>query len=107
MFQEGTHSLKKFLCIINCHNLTMDGIGNAMSHSDGLPLPTSIIKCYEECDGGFLISNSSNIHIHNLEFRHCSGHYTLNKHYHFAGSWILVSVQGISLSQVVVNKTMG
>ena len=58
-FQEGTHSLKKFLHIVNCHNLTITGSGNALHHSDGLPLPTSIIKCYREYDGGFLISNSS------------------------------------------------
>ena len=62
-FQEGTHSLKKFLHIVNCHNLTITGSGNALHHSDGLPLPTSIIKCYREYDGGFLISNSSIVYL--------------------------------------------
>ena len=107
LFQEGTHSLKKFLHIVNCHNLTITGSGNALHRSDGLPLPTSIIKCHREYDSGFLISNSSNICIHNLEFRFCSGHYTLTKRYNFTGSLVFLSVQGICLSQILVNKSMG
>lgn len=108
LFQVGTHSLKKFLHIVNSHNLTIAGNGNALRHRDGLPLPTSVIKCYREYDGGFLISNSSNIHIHNLEFRFCSGHYTLRtKRYQFTGSLVFLSVQGVCLNQIVVNKSMG
>ena len=107
LFQEGTHSLKKFLHIVNCHNLTIAGNGNALHRRGGLPLPTSVIKCYREYDGGFLISNSSNVSIHNLEFRFCSGNYTLTKRYHFTGSLVLLSVEDICLSQIVVNKSMG
>lgn len=106
LFQEGTHSLKKFLYIANCHNLTIAGNGNALhDRSDtGLPLPTSVVKCYREHEGGFHISNSSNIRIHNLEFRFCSCRYTC---YSFTGSLFFLKVKDIYLSQIVVNKTMG
>ena len=110
LFQKGTHFLKNFLRITNCHNITMAGSGNAQRHSDGLPLPTSIIECYREYDSGLFVINSSNIRIHNLEFRFCSGRYNYTSKYHqlqFAGSLVFLFVQNVLLSHVVVNKTMG
>ena len=106
LFQKGIHHLQKFLYISNCHNFTLAGNGSALHHGDGLSQPTSIINCSREHDSGLYISNSSIIHIHNLELRFCSGHYTLNKH-NFTGSLVFLYVQDVSLSQVVVNKPKG
>lgn len=106
-FQNGTHLLKKFLHISNCHNLTMEGDGNTQDDGNGLPQPTAIINCSGKHASAIMIANSSNIFIRNLEFRHCSGHYTIRKRYHFVGSLVFLYVQNIHLTKVVVNKTMG
>ena len=81
LFQEGFHSLHEFINISNCHNFTMAGHGSAQHNINGLPQPTSIISCKgaSDSDTGLSISNSSNISIHNLEFRFCTGKYTLEK----------------------------
>ena len=109
LFQEGFHSLHEFINISNCHNFTMAGHGSAQHNINGLPQLTSIISCKgaSDSDTGLSISNSSNISIHNLEFRFCTGKYTLEKNYHYSGSLILHFGYNITLHQVVVNKTIG
>ena len=107
VFQEGIHSLDRFLNFSNCYNFTMAGNGNAQHDSDGIPQPTSIISCSGVLDTGLFISNSRNVHIHNLEFKFCSGYYTLKERYDFAGSLTFYKVQNMSLDQVVVNCTTG
>ena len=106
-FQEGIHSLRKFINISNCHNFTMAGNENVWFDSNGLPKPTSIISCLGTSDAGLFISNTSNIRIRNLEFKFCSGFYTLKERYNFTGSLVFYRVQDVSLDQVVVNRTAG
>ena len=110
LFQAGIHSLSIFIKVNNCHNFTMTGNGSALHNSDGQPQPTSIVYCTGSYNtmSGLYFSNSSNIHVHNLEFRFCSGLYTMKDSLHqFAGSLIFNSVKDISLDQVVVSNAIG
>ena len=107
LFQEGIHVLDTFVEISSCHNFSLVGNGSALHHSDGQPHPTSTINCTGAHNGGLLFSNSSNIHIRNLELGFCSGSYTLQEKHDFAGSLVFSSVQDISLDQVVISNAKG
>ena len=106
-FEKGFHLLHIFINISNCHNFAMVGNESAQHNNDGLPQPTSIISCLGAPDAGLIISDSSNIRIHNLEFKFCSGFYTLKEKYSFTASLVFYRVQDMSLDQVVVNSTAG
>ena len=108
LFQDGIHSLRKFVDFSECKNFTMTGNGSILRGSDRHSQPTSIVNCSKETSGGLFFSYSSNIHISNLEVRSCSGQYTLKKSNHtFAGSLVFNSVQGITLDQILIRNAMG
>ena len=108
LFQEGTHLLDKFIEVSRCHDFTMAGNGSASRqlHSNGLPGPTSTIKCIEKSKStGLFFLNSSKISVYNLEIDFCSGLYCPNGHY--AGALVFNLVMNMSLNQVVVSNAKG
>ena len=86
LFEGGFHLLRKFITVSGCVNFTMTGNGTVLRSSDGYSKPTSIINCSRETNSGLFFSYGSNIHIRNLELRSCSGQYTLESNFNFAGS---------------------
>ena len=110
IFQDGVHLLQKFVNVSQCVNFTMTGNGSALRTSDGYSQPTSIVNCSKETSSGLFFSYYSNIRICNLEFRYCSGQYTLKQSNHtlsFAGSLAFNEVQDIILDQILIRNALG
>ena len=110
LFQDGVHLLQKFANFSECMNFTMTGNGSALRTSDGYFQPKSAVYCSKETSSGLFFSYSSNIHICNLEFRYCSGRYTLkqsNRTLQFAGSLAFNDVQDITLDQILIRNALG
>ena len=106
LFLNGAHSLESFIEVTNCHNFAMIGNGSASQNSDGLPKPTSQIRCNEALSSGLFFFNSTNISIHNLEFKSCGGNYSLRNR-SFASSLAFSLVQNVSLDKVVISNSTG
>ena len=109
LFQEGVHSLDAFIEVHNCDNFNMSGYGRAPQSSNGLPKPSSRIRCNGAPKSGLYFSHSTNISVHNLEFESCGGTYYVKKEHHlnFASSLAFSFVQDMSLDQVVISDAMG
>ena len=95
----------------DCHDFTMKGTGYVSHNSIGLPKIRSKIICKGTHNSGLNFSFSMNIRIQNLEFEFCGGCYFLrNNHKHHVqvtSSLAFVSVQNISIDQVVIRNAFG
>ena len=107
LFEDGVHLLQKFITVSGCMNFVMTGNGTVLRSSDGYSRPTSTINCSRETNSGLFFSYGSNIHIRNLELRSCSGQYTLESYFNFAGSLAFNVVQDITLDQILIRNAMG
>ena len=107
LFQEGNHQLNTSIEVYNCHNFTMAGNGSTLRKSNGQPKPTTTINCTGATSGGMLFTNSSNVSIHNLEFKSCSAVFTLDNKYTYAGSLGFHLVRDISLGHIVIVNAKG
>ena len=106
-FLQGAHSLNTSIAIEHSRNITISGVGNvAPCSNDGTPHPMSWIVCNTITSSGFIISNSTDIHISNLGFDSCGNNITVCEN---KVSAALAFQQGsdISLDQIVIKNTRG
>ena len=111
LFQEGVHYLNTFIDMSNCHNFTMSGNGSNTWMSNGLPQPSSQIKCNGTPNSGLYFYNSTKICVHNLEFESCGGSPPLKnahmQHGRVTSSLTFASVEGMNVDHVVIRNASG
>ena len=88
-----------------------EGTGYISQNNIGLPKITSKIVCNGTHNSGLNFSFSTNIRIQNLEFESCGGSHFLenNREHHVqvTSSLAFVSVQSVSIDQVVIRNAFG
>ena len=113
VFEEGIHFLDTLVSLTNCSNFTMVGNGPVPTNSDGLPKPSSRIKCNTgSLNTGLVFTNSTRIQIVGLEFDSCGGSPSLElkkkeKCSQQTSSIHLTSVQDLWIRSVVIRNALG
>ena len=107
MFLPGAYDLDGVVILQHLQNFSMIGIENVSTDfRHGFREPASKIECGNDSNGGFIIRNSSQIHMENLILSHCGQNLT-SQSTEVRAALAFDTVWDVNITSVVVENSTG